>query len=614
MGTSAQQLMRQLMQVGGLPPEDEVSPGKVVQNGAIMAQGAVDTAQMAPPPLPSMSPAQMKLQEILASGKNLLDDPPTPYDETYRKRMEEDEKKRNMLLATMGLRKDPTTGEDKLIPIKEEVDEKLKGKYGTKGGTAKKFLLDFLGGMGSAVNPQAGAQISPTAREYQEVTARRKEAQNLYGLTAKSSTDEVSLLKNAETLKSRERVNAYTQMVKGNIAGLTHEDAEAKNQVARTVAEARKLSAQSGVSLNDARRENILAKTANIHTLGAEQSTGPVALAGRATAIDNVMNNDAHPEWADLYKAYQDVPTIWPTEMREAFAEGQKDGQLAWLSAQQKAKVRAGVTGAKNFFRGDIGSTFNKVNGKFVEQNVGAIVQFDPATGQTRTIPINLTGQGGVGNIDTPEAAKERNIALTSISNDLDMSQKAFSLAGQSMDDNLFYGHVMGQPWVKAVAQSFPKIFGLDVNSKNPLARLRAASRIQEAALSTRMWVQKLYEYSGKQINEKEMAAMQQFIPNSLMEKSVFTTLAAANYYTSMINLSRRAQASTAQGDVLADINSQDLSKELQAAIMWSMEKAKSGKPALLDEQQFRRFVDDFRNGKYKKYDMMAEQYRQKRV
>jgi hypothetical protein len=611
MGTSAQQLMRQLMQVGGLPPEDEVSPGKVVQNGAIMAQGAVDSDQMAPPPVPSMSPAQTKLQEILASGKNLLDDPPTPYDETYRKRMEEDEKKRNMLLATMGLRKDPTTGEDKLISIKDEVDEKLKTKYGTKGGTAKKFLLDFFGGMGAAVNPAAGAQISPTAREYQEVVARRKEAQNLYGLTAKSSADEVSLLKNAETLKSRERVNAYTQMVKGNIAGLRHEEVEATNQVARTVAEARKLSAQSGADLNTARKANIEAKTSNLALLGEEQVSSAKALAGRATAIDNVMNDEAHPEWAELYKAYQNTPAMWPTAMRDAYQTGQKEGLDNWEVAHERARRKAGVSGARTFFRGDIGSSFQMVNGQPVEQTIGAIVQFDPNTNTMRTTPMNLTGQGVVGKIRTPEESKLLSTDLRAISGDIKMSQNAFSLAGQNMDDNLFYGHLMGRPWVKTIAQSFPRLAKLDVN--NPKTAPEAVQRIREAAVSTEMWVKKLYEYSGKQINEKEMAAMQQFIPNSLMEKSVFTTLAAANYYAGMVNLSRRAETTTEQGDVFADVNKQDLSREIQAAIMWSLKKAKEGKPILLDETQFRRFIDDYRAGKYKSLDQEADRYRKPR-
>jgi hypothetical protein len=91
------------------------------------------------------------------------------------------------------------------------------------------------------------------------------------------------------------------------------------------------------------------------------------------------------------------------------------------------------------------------------------------------------------------------------------------------------------------------------------------------------------------------MKAMQRFIANSLMDKNVYLTLSAANYYIGMINRSRMVRTDS---DPLYSKLDKDMSTTLAVATKLSMRSMHKGQPMLLSERDLAQLHDDIVAGK----------------
>jgi hypothetical protein len=593
MGTSAQQLMRQLMQVGGLPPEDEVSPGKVVQNGTIMAQGALPQTAVAsmatnvlgqaPPTTPSIAPEPTSniLKDFAQyADENPLNDNSAEMEDYVKKNRE----RADAMYSHMGFKRD-AEGKLNFIPVEQQVQENLKTKYSTKGGTAKKFLLDFLGGMGAAVNPQAGANISPTLSEHKNVMKQRAEAKDLFGTVVKSDDDAMRMLQalKVQGMKAeQEREKNYLRATSLNDTAMNQ---GVKTRLYEMQVRADVAAKTSGMKYKDAQTEQLLKENANIALYGTKDLND---LAEQNASVYAKRTMYQNPAWRLAYQTNPDRPDLWAPPMREAWNQALADGYESVNAAKLKADVakRAAGGGGKrsgsqwrwmNTPNAGMSSTWNPETRRVEVNKVGLFSKINE-NGEVQSTPVMQDGSGKRPSGRIIADWEIRAPRVDQYQTDEDLSKDAFYTAGVNMDDDKFYGIIGGNATLRSLAQSFPEIAGLSPSSP------QYAARIKENLESASNWVKKLYQYSGKQINEKEMQAMLTFIPNSLMGKSVYATLSATTYYTSMINKARLAEA---EGHPLAHLYNSNLAETIMIATMMSMESAQAGKPWLMSEQQF---------------------------
>jgi hypothetical protein len=451
---------------------------------------------------------------------------------------------------------------------KVDVEQRYKGP----GGFAKRFLIDFLGSAGPALKGQA-----PTFSVMGDALKAAAQKRDLSQKDLDDLTNDERVVKDLINNSNTADVNRDKIQSQNNLKLLTEGRLNTSRAHAMKMDEdnlaVKKMNAGTAKDKADQANKLLTARLSQYAQVGS-LSPGVRENTINGEVMGALLNN---PQLRELYITHRNDPdmTTWPKELIDGWDKAYLKISGAWEAAKA-AKV--GLVKGTGFLHRTI-SIPHPIYGDIL-----AAQTINKATGEQTVKPLENPFSKGL----LVKATKQDHDVINR-SNDLISSfQTVFSDFAGLRDDqrNDLTGYVNGSPLLTALRNAEILEVGWDFDSSD-----KAYKTLLDAS---QLWVERLYQYSGKQINENEMKSIKAFLPNLQRGPHSFLTASAVHYYTTqLINI---RQSDKILGKPLD--RKEDVSKAIGWMIRTSTRAAmdhKFEKTPLYNDQEMKMIINDMR-------------------
>lgn len=449
----------------------------------------------------------------------------------------------------------------------ELTQQEIERRFGKGwGGFGKRFLTEFMLGMG-------GSSVTQKMQERYE--RERKQAESLYGMIKNSQGQ---LLQSARSMDST-YAGILRDEAKNRIAAFNalSQDKYKTDRVKLTqnLQDAQIDAIRKGMDLTQARADwtknqiSLLQKTGNTSLDTAETF-------GKAYA-ENAMANDSG--FAQEYQANPNDPSKWSPKLYDAYQKAFKQGILDYM--KEKDKMRPAGGGGKvvsQIVATPTTGYFDK-DGNFV--NTIMVFQKNP-NGGVGVQHLSMEGtplQTGVYGLPQGQKNYDRVNQLTENINTMGQAfDQVAALDDKARDRN--FGLIAGHPLL------------IEMKKANWIPGLEGANNVpalMNVLSANKNWVNYLYTYSGKVVNEREMQAIKGFIPTLQSHANIYETMAAVSYYKNLMDRARYMRSPVSNLKIGAEENTADtLKKAALISLKSSTESRKysGAHPIRLDSEQ----------------------------
>lgn len=550
----------------GLPGVEDAGPMARIR--AIQRQNPALPQQMqvAPPPLQQPPQQETPGDEELVDNPNLdlLDINQTGRGQLQRMMSQNGIMGGNFQPVLQGdeLKKILETNQQRLDSLYEKASQspsdltrqEMERRFGRGwGGFGKRFLTEMLLGMSGEGGGVTGRMMKRYQEEQSQAMDLFKTLQSNQSAMLQSARSTDSTYAKLISDEAKQRIAAFNALSQDknrtDRVRLTQDlqDAQIKAINANIpLAQARQQFLQQQIAL--------MQKTGNT-TLDTAESFG------KAYA-ENAMAND--PGFAQEYQTAPNDPSKWSPKLFNAYQSAFKQGLLDYMKAKAASQPQGSQRTVSQIIASPTTGYFDKT-GRFV--NTIIVAQKTP-TGGVTIRHLDMAGSPLDASLYGTQNSKDRMDKVNQLNTNIDVMGSAFDqvapLGDKERSSN--FGIIAGHPFIVELKKS-GILPGLD--------NIKDLASLNNVLAASKNWVNYLYTYSGKVVNEREMQAIKSFIPNLSSTASVYEAMSALSYYMGMLG---RAQYMSSPNGLLKVSPGENYADTLRKATLISLKSAASAR------------------------------------
>ena len=424
------------------------------------------------------------------------------------------------------------------------------------GGFGKRFLTEMMLGMSGEGGGVTGRMMSRYEQDQKKAIDLFKTLQTNQAAMLQSARSTDSTYAKLVSDEAKQRISAFNAL---------SQDKNRTDRVnlAHSLQDAQINAINANIPLTQARQQfikeqiSLMQKTGNTSLDTAESF-------GKAYA-ENAMAND--PGFAQEYQASPGDPSKWSPKLYDAYQKAFKQGLLDYMKTKASMQPQGSQRTVSQIIASPTTGYFDKT-GKFV--NTIIVAQKTP-TGGVTIRHLGMDGSPLDANLYGTQNAKDRMDKVNQMNTNIDVMGSAFDQVAPLGDKERAanFGIIVGNPFIVELKKA-GIVPGLD--GAKDLASLN------NVLTASKNWVNYLYTYSGKVVNEREMQAIKSFIPNLSSTANVYEAMSALSYYMGMLS---RAQYMSSPNGSLKVTPGENYADTLRKATLISLKSASGARKGI---------------------------------